>query len=43
MNNKRLKEPYFQSKVMMELKDTRQLEFYENHVHNKDYDTVNCP
>ena len=28
---------------MMKLKDSRQLEFCENHFHKKDYDTINCP
>ena len=28
---------------MMKLKDSRQLEFYENHFHKKGYDTSNCP
>ena len=27
----------------MKLKDSRQLEFYENHFHEKGYDAVNCP
>ena len=27
----------------MKLKGSRQLEFYENHFHKKDYDTINCP
>ena len=26
----------------MELKESRQLEFYENDFHKKDYDTINC-
>ena len=26
----------------MKLKDSRQLEFYENHFHKKGYDTINC-
>ena len=43
MKNKYLKERYFQWKVMMKLRDTRQLEFYENHFHKKGYDTINCP
>ena len=40
---KSLKEPYFQLKKMIKLKDSRQLEFYENHFHKKGYDTINCP
>ena len=28
---------------MMKLKDSRQLEFYENHFHKKGYDATNCP
>ena len=28
---------------MMKLKDSRQLEFYENHFHKKGFDTINCP
>ena len=28
---------------MMKLKDSQQLEFYENHFHKKGYDTINCP
>ena len=43
MKNKCLKEPYFQLNIMMKLKDSRQLEFCENHFHKKDYDTINCP
>ena len=43
MKNKCLKEQYFQLNIMMKLKDSRQLEFYENHFHKKDYDTINCP
>ena len=27
----------------MQLKDSQQLEFYENHFHKKGYDTLNCP
>ena len=42
MKNKCLKEPYFQLNIMMKLKDSRQLEFYENHFHKKGYDTINC-
>ena len=26
----------------MKLKDSRQLEFWENNFHKKDYDTINC-
>ena len=43
IKNKCLKEPYFQLNIMMKLKDSRQLEFYENHFHKKGYDTINCP
>ena len=27
----------------MKLKDSRQLEFYENHFHKKGCDTITCP
>ena len=27
----------------MKLKDSRKLEFCENHFHKKDYDATNCP
>ena len=27
----------------MKLKDSRQVEFYENHFHKKGYYTINCP
>ena len=43
MKNKCLKEPYFQLNIIMKLKDSRQLEFYENYFHKKGYDTINCP
>ena len=43
MKNKCLKEPYFQSNIMMKLKDSQQLKFYENRFHKKGYDTINCP
>ena len=43
MKNKCLKETYSQLNIMMKLKDSRQLEFYENHFHKKGYDTINCP
>ena len=43
MKNKCFKKPYFQLNIMMKLKDSRQLEFYENHFHRKGYDTINCP
>ena len=43
MKSKCLKEPYFQLNIMMKLKVSRQLEFYENHLHEKGYDTINCP
>ena len=42
MKNKCLKGPYFQLSVTMKLKDSRQLEFYENYFHKRDYDTINC-
>ena len=35
MKNKCLKEPYFQWNIMIKLKDSRQLEFYENHFHKR--------
>ena len=38
MKNKCLKEPYLQLNIMMKRKDSRQLEFYENHFHKKGYD-----
>ena len=43
MKNKRLKEPYFQLNIMMKLKNSQQLECYENHFHKKGYDTINYP
>ena len=43
MKNKCLKEPHFQLNIMMKLKDSWQLELYENHFHKKGYDTFNCP
>ena len=43
MNNECLKEPYFQLNIMMKLKNSRQLEFYENTFYEKGYDTINCP
>ena len=43
MKNKCLKELHFQLNIMMKLKDSRQLEYYENHLHKKGYDTINCP
>ena len=27
----------------MKLKDSRQLQFYENHFHKKGFDTTECP
>ena len=42
MKNKCLKEP-FQLNIMIKLKDSQQLEFYENYFHKKGYDTINCP
>ena len=27
----------------MKLKDSRQLEFYENHFHKRGYNTIKCP
>ena len=39
--NKCLKKPYFELKIIMKLKDSRQLEFYENHFYKKDYDNIN--
>ena len=43
MKNKCLKEPYFQLNIMMKLRDSQQLPFYENHFHKKGDDTINCP
>ena len=43
MKNKCLNEPYFQLNIIMKLKDSRQLEFYENHLHKNGCDTINCP
>ena len=43
VKNKCLKEPHFQLNIMMKLKGSRQLEFYENYFHKKGYDTINCP
>ena len=34
MKNKCLKEPYFQLNIMMNLKNSLKLEFYENYFHN---------
>ena len=42
MKNKCLKEPYFQLNTMMKLKDSRQVEFYENYFQKKGYDTIDC-
>ena len=28
---------------MIKLKDSRQLDFYENRFHKKGFDTINCP
>ena len=44
--NKEIKsilKPDLQLNIMMKLKDSQQLEFYENHFHKKGYDTINCP
>ena len=35
MKNKSLKETYFQLNMMMKLKDSGQLEFFENQFHEK--------
>ena len=43
MENRCLKEPYFQLNMMMKLKDSWQLQFYENHFPKKGNDTINCP
>ena len=43
MKNKCLKESYFQINIMMNLKDSGQLEFYEYYFHKRCYDTINCP
>ena len=43
MKNKCLKKLHFQLNIMMKLKDSRQLEFYENRFYKKGYDTINCP
>ena len=40
---KSISKPDFQLNIMMKLKDSQQLEFYENHFHKKGYDTTNCP
>ena len=42
IKNKCLKEPYFQLNIMMKLKDSRQLELYQNHFHKNGYDTIDC-
>ena len=42
MKNKCLKEPYFELNIITKLKDSRQLEFYENHFYKKGYDIINC-
>ena len=44
--NKEIKsilKPDLQLNIMMKLKDSQQLEFYESHFHKKGYDTINCP
>ena len=44
MENKCLKEPYFQLNMMIKLKSSWQLEFYENHFPKKSNNTINnCP
>ena len=43
MKNKRLKEPHFQLNIMMKVKDSWRLEFFENYFHKKGYDIINCP
>ena len=40
IKNKGLKEPYFKLNIMMKLKYSRQLEFYQNHFHKNGYDTI---
>ena len=37
------KRTIFSIKYNDETKDSRQLEFYENHFHKDGYDTINCP
>ena len=43
MKNKCLEEPYFQLILMMKLKDSREVKFYENHFDKNVFDTINCP
>ena len=38
-----LNEPFFETNVMMTLKNSNQIETYENYFHKKSYDTLNCP
>ena len=37
MKDKYLKGPYFQLNIMIKLKDSQQLVFYENHFHKRGY------
>ena len=43
MINKCFKKTYFQLGIIMTVKESRQLEFYENHYYKNDYDTFNSP
>ena len=38
-----LRKPYLQLGIIMTVKESRQLEFYENHYYKNDYDTFNSP
>ena len=38
-----LRKPYLQLGIIMTVKESRQLEFYENQYYKNDYDTFNSP
>ena len=42
LKNKCLNEPFLEIKVMIQLKNSNQLETYQNYFHQKDFDTLNC-
>ena len=43
LKNKFLNQLFFEINVMMKLKNSNQLETYENDYHKKGYDTLHCP
>ena len=43
LKNKCVNESFFEINVMMKMKNSNQLETYENYFHKKGYDTLNCP